>query len=709
MTENTLDYKPWLHAVLNIANHYGVEPSEEQLTLQVLWHKPTSIDQLLPILARKIGFNITKVDYHQTLLSTWRLPFLIEFDDGLIGVADTIDANGNVNILISGENGLSQSLAAEKIAKHAVNIYIIRPENSVPDARVDQYIKPYEKDWFWTLILKDWKRHIDILLASLFANILTLASIVFSMNVYDRVIPAESIPTLWVLAGGVFLAAIFEFVFRIIRIHVSDMIGKRADLRISDRVFGRALRIKNNERSKSTGSFISQLRELEGVRELVTSTTIAAIADLPFFILFLFIFWLIGGGLIWVIIAVVPLMILPGILVQKKLAELANEGMRESAIRNALLIESIQGIEDIKLLRAEDRFQSQWNNMNDVSASISMRQRKIVGWVTTWTQKVQGLTFVFIILAGAFMVMKGDMTTGALVACSILSSRMLGPISQISGILGRVQQAKVAKKGLDDLMQKPVDHTERENLIRLPAVYGTYELNNVQFKYDPEDPNLCLNIAKLNIKAGEKVAILGRNGAGKSSLLQMLSGMREPGAGQIKLDGYEMHLLDPSNVRRDMGLLNQYSSLFFGTIRENLKMGAPLASDEDIIHALEMTGARQFVQAKKEGLDTLILEGGVGFSGGQRQALLLARLLLRNPHIVLLDEPSASLDDVSERHLITELKKWLGSKTLVIATHRLPMLDLVDRIIVMNNGKVVMDGTKEQILNANKQELSKEA
>lgn len=218
--------------------------------------------------------------------------------------------------------------------------------------------------------------------ASLIANILALATIVFSMNVYDRVIPSQSIPTLWVLAGGVLIAAIFEFVLRVSRIYLSDIIGKRADLKISDRVFGHSLRIKNSERSKSTGTFISQIRELEGVRELVTSTTVTAIADLPFFFLFLGIFWVIGGNLFWVMLLVVPLMILPGILAQKKLAELAQLGMRESAIRNALLVEAVQGIEDIKLLRAETRFQNQWNHMNEVSADVSMQQRKIVGLMT---------------------------------------------------------------------------------------------------------------------------------------------------------------------------------------------------------------------------------------------------------------------------------------------------------------------------------------
>ncbi|ALH95748.1 type I secretion system permease/ATPase [Acinetobacter equi] len=698
MSIDTVNYKPWLKSILEIAKHYGIEPSEEQISLQLDWSENKNSDQILSIISRQIGLKIQKADFSTEWLNTWRLPLLLEFKDGQVGVLHKIDRLGNISISFSGENGLSQTIKIEDIVESALNIYIIRPDRTVPDARVDDYIRPYTKGWFWSLVLKDWKRHTDVFVASLLANVLALASIVFSMNVYDRVIPAQAIPTLWVLAIGVLIAAIFEFVFRISRIYISDLIGKRADLRISDQVFGHALRIKNKMRSKSTGSFISQIRELEGVRELVTSTTITVLADLPFFLLFLFIFWFIGGNLVWIILAVVPIMLIPGIFVQKKLAKLAQEGMRESAIRNALLIESVQGIEEIKLLRAEARFQNQWNHMNEVSADISMQQRKIVGWLTTWTQKVQGLTFVAVVLVGAFAVMDGELTTGALVACSILSSRMLMPISQVSGIFGRIQQAIVAKEGLDSLMDKPVDQPLNANFIKQPVLYGAYELNGIQFKYDKADPQLNIDIQSLNIKAGEKIAILGRNGAGKSSLLQILSGMQEPLAGQMLLDGFDFKMLDPSDVRREVGLLNQNAPLFFGTIRENLKLGAPLATDDDLIRVLKMTGALKFIQEKKEGLDSTIMEGGVGFSGGQKQTLLLSRLLLKNPNILLLDEPTAALDDVSERHLISELKSWMGNRTLIVATHRLGVLDLVDRIIVINNGKIVMDGSKEQVL-----------
>ncbi|WP_343595975.1 type I secretion system permease/ATPase [Acinetobacter sp.] len=699
-------FQSWLQALNIIASHYRIEVSHEQLLLQTQWNKYEHVDDFLHATVRQIGLKMRKADARLNQITAWQLPLILELNDGQIAVLDKIDQTGQMNLQFSGDQGLFQSFHVDELEHQVKQIYICRPESSIPDIRVDEYIKPYQQNWFWKIILHDWKRYIDIAVASLAANILALATIIFSMQVYDRVVPSQSIPTLWVLAGGVLIAAILEFILRISRVHLSDLLGKRSDLKISDYVFGHALHIKNSARSKSTGTFISQIRELENVRELITSTTIGAVADLPFFLLFLCIFWIIGGNLFWVILLIVPLMIIPAIIAQKKLAILSQQGMRESAIRNAILVEAVQGIEEIKLLRAEQRFQNQWHHMNQVSADVGMQQRKITGWLNAWTAKLQGLTYAIIVLVGCFAVIDGSMTTGALVACSILSSRMLAPISQITAVLGRWQQVKVAKKGLDDLMQKPVDHPERSNMIQKNNIRGDYQFSNVIFKYNEDDNQAILNIPNLHIKAGEKIAILGRNGAGKSSLLQLLSGMQTTTQGSITLDHIEMSLLDPDDIRRDMTLLNQGAHLFYGTIRENLKLGAPTATDQEIFHALKIANALDIVNQKKEGLDHLILEGGIGFSGGQRQALLLAQHILRDTNIVLFDEPSAALDDVSEKIIVEQLKKWSTHRTLVVATHRPAILQLVDRIIVLHEGRIIKDGPRDIILNTNKSNTS---
>ncbi|WP_111896154.1 type I secretion system permease/ATPase [Acinetobacter sp. MB5] len=695
----------WLQALLLVARYYRIETAEESIKLKLQWSKLDNKNQLIELLSRYLGLSSKQFKFSVKELNPWLLPLVVELDDQQIAVIEKLDAQGYACLHFSGDHGLAQNIHIEELQKKAVMLYAFRPEVSTPDLRVDEYIKPYEKNWFWQILFADWKRYIDIMLASLITNVLALATIVFSMNVYDRVIPAQSFPTLWVLASGVLIAAVFELLLRMCRVYVSDTIGKRADLRLSDRVYGHALRIQNKERPKSTGSFISQIRELDGVRELVTSTTLGAVADLPFFFFFLAILWIIGGQIFWVLLVVVPLMLIPAILVQSKLRQLATEGMRESSIRNAMLVESVQNIEDIKLLRAESRFQNQWNHINEISAEISMRQRKITGFLNSWTMKVQNLTYVAVILVGCFAVINGDMTTGALVACSILSSRMLAPISNLTGILLRWQNAKVAKQGLDELMKKPVDHPEKSQLIHKPALIGHYEFKSAVFKYNEDATEPTLAIKQLEIRAGEKIAVLGRNGAGKSSLLQLLAGMQFLQQGSLTLDGVDIRLLSPDDVRRDMGLLNQHAQLFYGTIRENLTLGAPLVSDEDIIRALHMTHALEIVMQKKEGLDHVILEGGIGFSGGQKQALLLARLILRNPNIVLLDEPTAAIDDVSEKILIDQLKGWLSHKTLVIATHRHSVLQLVDRVIVMHEGKIAKDIPREQLFHSDKKEF----
>jgi ATP-binding cassette subfamily C protein LapB len=567
----------------------------------------------------------------------------------------------------------------------------------VADARVDDYIKPPEPHWLWQLALKEWPRYVDVMMASVVANVLTLASMLFTRLVYDRVIPAQSEPTLWVLFSGLLLALALGFCIRTARTHISDQTGKRADLRISDRVFGHALRIRSDARPPSTGAFISQIRELEQVRELATSSTVGAMADLPFFLLFVVVMWWMGGHLVWVPLAALPLLLVPGLLAQRPLARLTKEGMREGSIRNAMLVEVVQGLDDIKLLRAEPRFQSQWNHLNEVIGQISLRQRFLSALLTHWTQEVQTLAYAGVVLVGAYSVMAGEMSTGTLVACSMLVSRMMGPLAQVTGIMTRWQQAQVAREGLDKLMQRPVDQPERSRRVHRPVLWGDYEIEQLQFRYAQADPRPSLDIAALKIGRGEKVAVLGRNGAGKSTLLQALAGLQRPQVGQVYLDGIQLDTLDPADVRRDVALLNQNASLFFGTVRDNITLGMPHASDEDVLRAVELSGAGPYLRGLPDGLDHPLLEGGRGLSGGQRQALLLARTLIRDPRVLLLDEPTAWLDETTERSVIEAMAPWLVGRTLVIATHRPAVLQWVDRVIVVEGGRVVADSPKDKM------------
>lgn len=692
------DYRVWLDAILRVARHYRLECSAENVRIASMHTEGSTVEEVLRQMARQAGLSIKFAAFDANTLSRWRTPLVVQMRDGQVGVIESLGEEEDIGIAYSGDQGLQSRITQGELIEHAQRLAILRPARPVSDVRTNDYIKPYDENWFRHIVLRDLKPYTHVMIASLVANLLGLGGMLFSMQVYDRVIPAESLPTLYVLFGGVMLAVVFDFVMRIMRLKISDLLGKRADLRISDLVFGHALRLRNSARPKSTGSFISQLRELEQVRDLITSSTATALADLPFFLVFLLVFYLIGGPLVVIPIVAVILMVLPGLLSQRKLARLANESMREASLRNAMLVETVQGMDDIKGLQAEQRFQQQWNHYNAASADSSLRLRTLTNSLVAWTQNIQSTVFAVVVVFGAPMVIAGDLTTGSLVAASILSSRMMSPMSQLTHVLTRWQQAKVALDGLNRLMQMPVDHPEGSQRVHLPVISGRYELNNVSFKYNEESLAPALSVARLNIEPGERIAVLGRNGAGKSTLLQALAGAMDLSKGQISLDGVSMAHLDPADVRRDVGLLTQNSRLFHGTLRDNLTLGAGQASDQEMLAALAITGALDFVRQCPKGMDHLILEGGLGLSGGQRQSLLLSRLIIRQPHIVLLDEPTASLDDVTERRLLDNLTTWSQGRTLVIATHRTSVLSLVDRIIVVDNGQIVIDDSKDNAI-----------
>lgn len=518
------------------------------------------------------------------------------------------------------------------------------------------------------------------------------------MQVYDRVIPAQSFPTLWVLFFGVVLAAGMEYVIRLMRTLVSDLMGKKIDLKVSSLFFVRAMNIKNDDRPKSTGSFISQLREIDQVRELLTSTTVSAAADMPFVLLFLGIMFFIGGPLVIIPLLAIPLIVIPGILIQWPMAKLAKEGMRESALRNAVLVETIEGIEDIKALQAEAYFQRQWEQTHEVSAAVGMKQRLWGARLTGWASTVQQLTYGGMLVFGVYLVLNGDITTGTLVAASMLSSRTIAPLMQLTMVFSRWQHAKSAMHGLDELLKKPIDRPADAELSHCPSLSGHFNVRNLQYTYDKENAPNVLGIGQLEIKPGERVAILGKVGAGKSTLLKLLSGQASPSQGKILIDGVDMTKIEPADVRRQLGYLSQDSRLFFGTLRQNLMLGYPHASDQEMLQALRISGALSMVQADASSLDKIINEGGRGLSGGQRQMVMLSRMILRNPQVVLMDEPTASMDEQLEEYVIRQLHAWLVGRTLIVVTHRPALLKLADRIVVMDNGRVVADGPRDQIL-----------
>ncbi len=688
----------WIEALARVCRDYGLEPSLQRARLEARWRGAASQDEAIANLARSMGLRLKLLQERRQIFDSQRLPLIIELTDGRVGVISGIGADGVAEVIFSGEDSLPVLTPARELAPLTARAAMARPARRVRDARVDDYIRPFEAHWLRRLVIRDWRPYGYVLIASLVANTLGLTGIVFSGQVYDRVIPAESMSTLFVLFSGVVLALLFDFIMRRIRHEIIDLLGKDADRRLSDVVFGHALHVRNQARPRSTGSFIAQLRDLEHVRELMTSTTVSAIADLPFFFMFLAVMCFIGGKLALAPLIGLALMLTPGLLLQGRLRKLAQTSMREASLRNAMLVEAVQGIEDIKSLQAEPRFLRLWNHYNAVTAEAQLKLRALTNGMSSWVHTVQMLVYAGVVVLGAPMVIAGEITTGGLVAASLLGSRMISPMAHLSQVLARLQQARVAAGSLEAIMRLPVDHAPEEARVHLPAIAGAYDMREVAFRHGDETTPIALSVSKLSIAAGDRIAVLGKNGAGKSTLLKALAGQLEAAAGEVTLDGISLSHIDPADVRRDVSYVGQDARLFHGSLRENLMMGAPEASDSELVRVLELTGSLAFVRRLPRGLDHPVGEGGAGFSQGQRQLLLLSRNLLRNPQIIILDEPTASLDETAERAFIAQFGAWSEGRTVIIATHRMRALDLVNRVIVIDSGRVVLDEGKEAAL-----------
>jgi len=686
-------------AMLRAAAHWGKTADHLRLQQQMRWFAHLAPLQQLARMAELLGLHCTSVTQQQLRWGPDVTPIFLMLNNGGIALLEEINHAGEVRYWLSeGGNVIREGQLSELLAQSLPEVGVIGVAARGRDQRIDEFMQPYQPHWFWHHFRGMQRRIVEISLASVVGNVLALAGILFSMQVYDRVIPAQSQSTLWVLFSGVLLAVGIEYLIRLMRTQVADLMGKRIDLKLSSMLFARAMNIRNEARPRSTGAFIAQLREIDQVRELLTSTTVGAAADLPFVLLFLFIMASIGGWLVIIPLLAIPLIVIPGLLIQIPMARLAQEGLREGALRQAVLVETLEGVEDIKALQAEPYFQRQWEQTHEVSAAVSNQQRLWGARLTGWATSVQQLTYASMLVFGVYLILNNQITTGTLVASSLLSSRTLAPLMQLTMVFSRWQHAKSAMKGLDVLLQKPLDRPEHQSLAHSPVLRGHFQLQDVRYRYEEESHLSVLNIAQLEIHPGERVAILGKVGAGKSTLLKMLAGQAQATQGRVWVDGVDMAGIDPIDLRRQLGWLSQDARLFFGTLRQNLLLGNPHASEQEMLQALRISGALAMVQQDAASLDRVIQEGGRGLSGGQRQMILLSRLILRQPQVVLLDEPTAAMDEALEAQVIRQLSQWMTDRTLVLVTHRPALLRMVERIVVMDNGRIVADGAREEIL-----------
>ena len=596
--------------------------------------------------------------------------------------------------------GRSSMPIAELEASYLGFAILARPVYRAPDR--DFGAAPMEatgRHWFAKTLLQFWPVWAQVAVGAVLINIFGLVTPLFAMNVYDRVVPNLVMETLWVLAIGAGAVMVFEFAIRLLRGYFIDFAGKNADILLASRIFQHILGMQLANRPLSSGGFANELREFETLREFFTSATLTTLIDLPFVLLFIAMIALIGGSLAWIPLAALPVVIAVGLLLQIPLDGIVRKSFREAAQRHAILIETLNGLETIKAVGAEGRMQRHWEQFITLSSKSGLAGRLFASIAVNFSVMAQGVVYAAIIVAGVYAIAAGHLTTGALVACSILSGRAMAPLSQVAGLLTRYNQSMQALQALDRVMRAPLERPANQSLLHRPHIAGAIEFRDVSFEY-PHGGGKALDGVSFRIKPGEKVALVGRVGSGKSTASMLILGVFRPWVGGVVFDGTDSRMIDPADRRRAIGVVPQDIFLMNGTIKDNIVLGAPEATDAHVLFASRLVGLDEFVRTLPHGYDLVVGERGERLSGGQRQAVALARAFVREPAIALLDEPTSAMDQGTEELIKHRLAHALQGKSLVLITHRPSLLSLVDRLIVLDRGKIIADGPRDQVMKA---------
>ncbi|HEX7383018.1 MAG TPA: type I secretion system permease/ATPase [Burkholderiaceae bacterium] len=590
-------------------------------------------------------------------------------------------------------------IGADELAARYVGVALfVRPQLRF-DARTPELRPTRAGHWFWSAILDQRRVYRDVLLAALLVNLFALALPMFSMNVYDRVVPNNAVETLWALAVGIALVLCADLLLRSLRSHFVDEASARVDVQISATLMERVLGMPLAHRPESVGSFASNLRGFEQVRDFIASSTVATLVDLPFAALFVLVMVWISPWLALPVVVAFSLVVTIGLVLQQRLHQLAQSTYQASALRNATLIESLAGIETIKSQAAEHLVQARWERANAFLAATNVRMRGLSAKSLYGTAWLTQLTTVAIVIVGVYLIRERELTMGALIACTMLGSRALSPASQVVGLLMQYQGARTALESLDQLMDKPVERPAGATFVHQPQLRGAIEFRNVRFAY-PGRQEAALDGVSFAIEPGERVALIGRIGSGKTTVQKLVMGLYAPDEGAVLLDGIDLRQLDPADVRRNCGYVSQDVTLFYGSLRENIAFGLPHADDAAVLAAAEVAGLGEFIGRHPRGFDLPVGERGESLSGGQRQAVGLARAVLHNAPLLLLDEPTSAMDFSTEAQITKRIGEFAHGKTVLLVTHRTSLLAMVDRVIVVDGGKIVADGPRDRIMEA---------
>jgi ATP-binding cassette subfamily C protein LapB len=650
--------------------------------------------------ASRAGFASRLIHRDLGKLSRLLLPCILVLKNGNACILESIDRKNKRAKVVFPEIGEGEEwLELDQLSKEYLG-YAFLLKKELQQERTES--KGFSRDsshWFWGTLAKSRDIFASVLLSSILINLFILATPMFTMNVYDKVVPNDAIATLWVLAAGIVTVYIFDTLLRFVRNYLLEIAGKKSDIIMSSIIFSQVLNLKMDQWPASIGAFASQLREFESIRNFFTASTIATLVDLPFSIIFLLVIYYIGGPMIAVPLIIIALLMLYSFILVKPLKASVEATYEASANKNAHLIETLRTIKTVKALGVANYSQWVWEESSGTIANRSMRARMLSSSITVVTNLMVQFNTIGLIVFGIYRISDLELSLGGLIAIVMLSSRAVAPLGQIAALITSFEQTRTAFRALDELMQKPVERPEGKSYVRRPGFEGAIHFREVDFSY-PESPKKSLAGISFKINAGEHVGIIGKVGSGKTSLMKLVIGLYQAENGSIAIDNIDINQIDPADLRRNIGYLSQDIELLRGTIRENIAYKDLHANDEKLLKAAEICGVDLFVNQLPQGFDTQVGEDGGFLSGGQRQAIALGRAVMLNEPVLILDEPTNSFDNTTESIVKKRLFEYTRDRTLLLVTHKAPMLDLVERLIVIDEGRIVMDGPKEEVLNA---------
>ena len=629
-------------------------------------------------------------------ISTLALPCLLILDGDRSCVLTALRED-EADIILPEEAESVRTVPLDDLESRYAGYAVFVAHETRTDARVEKWRITSGKRWFWDVLRYYMPIYSHVLFASVVIHLIAVASPLFVMNVYDRVVPNNAVETLWVLASGIGLAYVLDFILRGLRNRFVDVAGRNADVVLSSMLMDKVLTMRLDARPESTGALVNNLREFESLRDFFSSSTLLAVIDVPFLFLFLGLVSFIGGPLVFVPLAAMPVLLGGVWLIQARARRAAEQSYKHGMQRNALLVELVNGVETIKSCLAESRMQRLWEAIAGISAQSAGESRRYSNQAVSLATLVTQLVSVALIIWGVYRIAEGSMTMGALIGCNILASRVMAPLMQVAGLLTRLHNSRVSLHALDTLMALPSENQDETSCMDFGHLEPEFIMDKVSFAY-PGSTRKVLNGVSLRIRPGERVGVIGRMGSGKSTLGKLFLGLYEPQEGTVKFGGVDIRQLATADLRSRVGALGQEVVLFYGSIRDNIAMGDPSVNDHLILRAATLSGVADFVRDNPGGYGAQVGEQGRALSGGQRQAVGLARALVHDPDVLMLDEPTSNMDTDAEMRLMRRLHTVTRGKTLLLITHRLSLLQLVDRVVVLDNGRVKLDGPRDEVL-----------